>query len=200
MMNNTRSHDGQQRIVKAARDLFFDHGLSDVSTDMLAKKANVSKTTLYKHFADKNAILAAVIDAETARIFHVNAEIPDDQAAYCEYLAQFGYNLLELLSDPVIVRFDQLILSQAIQAPEITAFFFNYACDKTYDYLAYVITHGQKLGFLQSQYPAEKLAEVLISAWKGKIHERAMYGVGPADYGDLRGHVELVLKIVLEIR
>ena len=198
-MSNTRSHDGQQRIIKAARDLFFEHGLSDVSTDMLAKKANVSKTTLYKHFADKNAILAAVIDSETTRIFHVNAEIPNERKAYHEYLVQFGCNVLELLTDPVVIRFDQLVLSQAIQAPEITAFFFSYACDKTYDYLTHVITQGQKLGFLQSQYPAEKLGEVLIAAWKGKVHERAMYGVAPADYGNLREHVELVLEIVLGV-
>jgi len=198
-MSNTRGHDAPQRIVKAAKDLFYEHGLSEVSTDMLAKAANVSKTTLYKHFADKKAILAAVIDSETARIFHIEAEIPAEQAAYREYLVQFGCNLLELLSDPLIVRFDQLILSQAIQAPEITAFFFNYACDKTYDYLGQVIAQGQRLGFLQSQHPADKLAEVLIASWKGKTHERAMYGVAPANYGDLRGHVEQMLEIVLGV-
>ena len=52
------------RILDAARTLFVERGIEAVSMREIAKKINYSATTLYNHFADKEALLQAVCDED----------------------------------------------------------------------------------------------------------------------------------------
>ncbi|QVQ51566.1 TetR/AcrR family transcriptional regulator [Spiractinospora alimapuensis] len=51
-----------QQIRAAARELFLAHGFDRVSTSTLARKAGVSKETLYARYPNKDAILADVLE------------------------------------------------------------------------------------------------------------------------------------------
>jgi len=51
----------RQCIISAATQLFLEYGSTHVSMDKIALAAPVSKATLYNHFENKNALLAAVI-------------------------------------------------------------------------------------------------------------------------------------------
>jgi AcrR family transcriptional regulator len=52
------------RILDAARSLFVERGIEAVSMREIARQINYSATTLYHHFADKEALLQAVCDAD----------------------------------------------------------------------------------------------------------------------------------------
>jgi AcrR family transcriptional regulator len=51
-------------ILDAARSLFVERGIEAVSMREIAKKINYSATTLYHHFADKDALLQALCDED----------------------------------------------------------------------------------------------------------------------------------------
>jgi AcrR family transcriptional regulator len=51
-------------ILHAARSLFIVRGIEAVSMREIAKQVNYSATTLYNHFADKEALLQAVCDED----------------------------------------------------------------------------------------------------------------------------------------
>jgi AcrR family transcriptional regulator len=51
-------------ILDAARSLFIARGIEAVSMREIAKQINYSATTLYNHFADKEALLQAVCDED----------------------------------------------------------------------------------------------------------------------------------------
>lgn len=51
-------------ILDAARSLFVERGIEAVSMREIAKQINYSATTLYHHFADKEALLQAVCDED----------------------------------------------------------------------------------------------------------------------------------------
>jgi TetR/AcrR family transcriptional regulator, mexJK operon transcriptional repressor len=51
----------RQRILDAASDVFLECGFEQTSTAEIAGRAKVSKRELYFYFADKRALLAAVI-------------------------------------------------------------------------------------------------------------------------------------------
>lgn len=55
------SHSKRQSILKGATTLFLEQGFNAVSMDKIAQAAPVSKATLYKYFASKSDLLAAVI-------------------------------------------------------------------------------------------------------------------------------------------
>jgi AcrR family transcriptional regulator len=54
----------RQRILDAAYRLFRQKGFSRVSMDEIAAATRVTKRTLYYHFVSKDALLAAVLEAQ----------------------------------------------------------------------------------------------------------------------------------------
>jgi AcrR family transcriptional regulator len=46
------------RILKAASELFYRHGLHTVGVDAVAEAAGTNKTTLYRHFTSKDELIA----------------------------------------------------------------------------------------------------------------------------------------------
>src|ERR1700693_1290012 len=48
----------RDRILTAARELFYRHGLHAVGVDAIAEAAGTNKTTLYRHFESKDELVA----------------------------------------------------------------------------------------------------------------------------------------------
>ncbi|MDI1475328.1 TetR/AcrR family transcriptional regulator [Polyangium sp. y55x31] len=59
----TAEVEARGRILAAARRLFFAHGFGRVTMDEIAVELAMSKKTLYRHFASKEELCEAVIDA-----------------------------------------------------------------------------------------------------------------------------------------
>lgn len=57
----TTSKPTQERIVDAAAKLFHAQGVRTVSVDAIAKKAGVTKRTLYYHFRSKDNLITAYL-------------------------------------------------------------------------------------------------------------------------------------------
>ena len=53
-----RGRGARERILKASRELFRDHGIHSTGMDQLCAAAEVSKRTLYQHFAGKDELVA----------------------------------------------------------------------------------------------------------------------------------------------
>src|SRR5687768_2852915 len=53
--------DTRQHILSEARELFLKKGLSGVSMRAVADGVGVSATALYRHFNDKDALLASLL-------------------------------------------------------------------------------------------------------------------------------------------
>lgn len=56
-----RGRGARERILKAATDLFIAQGVNATGMDQLARVANVSKRTLYSHFAGKDDLIHAYL-------------------------------------------------------------------------------------------------------------------------------------------
>lgn len=58
-----RAESTRRRIVQAARELVVEHGYAGVSTSEIQRRAGVSRGGLYHHFASRQELMAAVIEA-----------------------------------------------------------------------------------------------------------------------------------------
>ena len=58
-----RADATRERIVQAARELVVEHGYDGVSTGQVLDRAQVSRGGLYHHFAGKDELMAAVLEA-----------------------------------------------------------------------------------------------------------------------------------------
>ena len=56
-------------ILDAALVEFEQHGIRRVALDDVARRAGVSRTTIYRRFANRDDLVAAVMDRENARLF-----------------------------------------------------------------------------------------------------------------------------------
>lgn len=58
----------RERILATARELFYREGIRAIGVDTVVERSGVSKTSLYRHFETKDALIAAVA-AEQDRSF-----------------------------------------------------------------------------------------------------------------------------------
>ncbi|MFI5759263.1 TetR/AcrR family transcriptional regulator [Streptomyces sp. NPDC051569] len=74
----------RERIVAAAREMFVEYG-PEAPLDEIARRAGIGNATLYRHFADRNALIHDVVVSVMARISdqaeQAAAEEPDPFAA-----------------------------------------------------------------------------------------------------------------------
>jgi AcrR family transcriptional regulator len=60
-----RGRETRQRIVAAAAELMFDNGVAETTLEDIRAAAGVSGSQVYHYFADKQALVRAVIDYQT---------------------------------------------------------------------------------------------------------------------------------------
>ncbi len=60
-MPRTPSASAHQKVLQAALELVAEHGIDGTSMDAVARESGVSKATIYKHWADKEALLLEML-------------------------------------------------------------------------------------------------------------------------------------------
>jgi TetR/AcrR family transcriptional regulator, transcriptional repressor for nem operon len=66
------------RIVEAAAELMFRHGVAGTSTEDVLAAAQVSNSQLYHYFSDKNALVRAVIEHQAHQIIDGQRPLLDE--------------------------------------------------------------------------------------------------------------------------
>lgn len=84
----------RDRLLQAAEALFYQEGVTRVTVDAIAEKAQSTKMTLYRHFASKEALVQEWIKLLIADYRQIFAELavryPQDPAAqilgFCQFI------------------------------------------------------------------------------------------------------------------
>jgi len=84
------------RIIAAARSLFVSSNYADVTTDMIAKAADVTKGGLYHHFASKEQLYVSMMLADLESKRQLFAQATGMTGTCRERLARLTRDFLEL--------------------------------------------------------------------------------------------------------
>lgn len=84
----------EEQILDSARKLFTKYGYKRVSMDEIAKDANVVKSTIYKHFKDKDDLLEYFIKESILELKDRFEEIEKQSDNLAETLHKAIYTLL----------------------------------------------------------------------------------------------------------
>ncbi|MFL6108082.1 MAG: TetR/AcrR family transcriptional regulator [Marmoricola sp.] len=60
------NHDDGDRVLRAAEAVFFQFGVQRANVQDVADRAGVSRSTLYRRFASKDELFAAIVDRQVA--------------------------------------------------------------------------------------------------------------------------------------
>src|SRR6267143_168613 len=93
----------RERILAAARELFYRRGIHAVGVDAIAEAAGTNKMTLYRHFASKDVLVAACLseltqefDAAWDALAAAHAGDPEGQLlAWLRHVGDFKENEAE---------------------------------------------------------------------------------------------------------
>ncbi|MGP4057988.1 TetR/AcrR family transcriptional regulator [Mycobacterium sp. 4D054] len=92
-----------QHILDAAVVEFERHGFRRVALDDVARRAGVSRTTIYRRFANKDELVGAVIERENVRLFaDIAAELKQAGPQSNYYVEAFTLSILKFRGHRVL--------------------------------------------------------------------------------------------------
>jgi AcrR family transcriptional regulator len=92
-------------ILDAATAEFEQHGFRRVALDDVARRAGVSRTTIYRRFAGRDELVAAVIDRENAVLFaNIADELKSRRPQSNYYVEAFTLSIVRFRQHRVLTR------------------------------------------------------------------------------------------------
>ena len=148
VMNNqqlTRSEQKRVQILEAAIELFCAQGFPHTSMDEVAKRAGVSKQTVYAHFGCKDELFVAAIESKCV-VRQVAEELLADAARPEQALAVFAEYFGELIVSEDAITVYRACVSQVDTHPEPAQLYFDagpeYMLRLLVDFFTQVERHG----------------------------------------------------------
>ena len=89
-------------IVAAATDEFTRVGVRQANMDLIAQRAQVSRTTLYRRFPSKDALLTAVAEAVSAGIVSRLVEVVAGHSPQDAIVEAFHESICQLRTNPLV--------------------------------------------------------------------------------------------------
>lgn len=117
-----RSARKRRAILEAAREIFLRNGYGGTSMDEIAALAAVSKQTVYKHFADKERLFAAIITGEidaTETLTHAMVAALSESEDIATDLRQFARRHVSEVTQPHLIQLRRIIIAEAERFPEL---------------------------------------------------------------------------------
>jgi AcrR family transcriptional regulator len=94
-----------EAILDAAVVEFEQHGFRRVALDDVARRARVSRTTIYRRFANKDELVSAVIERENVRLFaDIAADLKRSGPQSNYYVEAFTLSILKFRHHRVLDR------------------------------------------------------------------------------------------------
>lgn len=190
----TRSEEKRAQIIEAASKLFMKSGYGAVSMDAIAARANVSKRTVYGHFADKATLFIAIMDGYCAGIAgnkvledkdDGRVDLDDDIALGLPdrtprtVLNAFCNRFMRILMTKEAIRLFRIILSEAERFPELAQSFNENGPKPLIRRLSTYLAEQSELGILSIPDP-ERAAWQLIGMIKEPCHLTMALGLDGA--------------------
>jgi TetR/AcrR family transcriptional regulator, mexJK operon transcriptional repressor len=173
-----RDLNKRSAILDAAGALFLERGIASTTIEAVARRASVSKMTLYSHFRDKPALLSAVFERNLNMIDLPNLSGQSDLPPL-ERLSDFGERLVGFLTRPEIVRSLRVMAAGADDFPVLAAAFYEAGPGAVLARLAPYLQALDESGQIAVSDP-ELAAEQLAAAWLGVSQLKQSLGVsGP---------------------
>jgi AcrR family transcriptional regulator len=117
----TEAQQLSERILDAATLLFFTAGYGATTIEAVAKRARISKRTLYHRFDGKSALFSAVVHRTIARL-RPPANVPLlDGASLHEVLQRLAGLILRGAVSPPAIALHRLIVAESARFPKLVA-------------------------------------------------------------------------------
>jgi TetR/AcrR family transcriptional regulator, mexJK operon transcriptional repressor len=136
-------------LVAAAAEVFLEFGFAAASVDEIARRARVSKATVYSHFEGKHQLFGAIFQG-LCQTIRGDGPAPDLKDLPVEQaLFRVGRQLLDVVFTDRAIALYRIVVAEAGRVPELSSTFYESGPNRPASVLA---------GFLQGQIDSNALA------------------------------------------
>jgi AcrR family transcriptional regulator len=115
-----------QQILDAAIEVFGDHGLADARLEDIAKRAGVSKGTIYLYFPNKEALFKEMIRQTVIdQLEQTERDLVNDHGSATDQVRRFMRWWWALMRRPDYQRIHRLVIGELQRFPELVEFFWD---------------------------------------------------------------------------
>jgi AcrR family transcriptional regulator len=153
-------------ILDAARATVLDFGISRMTVSEVARRAGVSRMTVYRRYPDSETLLKAVMAREFTQTIALGVEANVQEPDACRRLVSEAMQALVLLLDnPVLRRLIEVDVHQLVPYFAVAAGRFQ---DAVVAQLRNEIEAGQRAGQIRAGDPGT-MAETIELAFRGPV-------------------------------
>lgn len=113
----------REQILRAASKAFQSCGFQGASMDRIAEQAQVSKRTVYNHFASKEALFLAVLQDMLEQASGVSSHVYDPEQPLDAQLQAIARDEIALLQSATTQRFARILLGEVVHNAELARIF-----------------------------------------------------------------------------
>lgn len=157
---------------------FIDNGFAATRIEDVAKRAGVSKGTVYLYFETKEALFEAVIRANILPVVEsvvdqIKADETTPAAVQLRFIVETLYSHLVRTDRRKLMH---LVIAEGIRFPWLTEFYYREVLSKGLEVLGAVIERGEARGELRpggiDRYPEIFMAPAIVAALFALLFER----------------------------
>ena len=168
----------RQQIVAVAAELFASKGFSGTTTKEIAEGAGVSEAIIFRHFASKDELYAAILDFKVKQgTERMKAQL-EEAASRKDDRAFFGSLALEMLDFHSKDRtFMRLLLFSALEGHELSNIFFDSTARDIKNHIRKYIKQRSTDGAFRAIDPAVA-ARAFVGMVLHQVQARIIFGDG----------------------
>ena len=125
MSNACHPDDKARCVLKAASDVFLEHGFSAATTDMIQRAAGVSKATVYSRYPNKEALFTAVVEDKCSRFTQLVQAVEVKPGNIRKVLEDIGRTYLRILLSAEALAMHRVVLADAVRFPHLARAFYQ---------------------------------------------------------------------------
>jgi AcrR family transcriptional regulator len=199
---NSRTQRTRERLRAAAHRLFLRQGYLATSVDAILAEAGISsKETLYRHYANKEALFVDVLSHLTMEQPGFAEKLaalppPQDLASLRQALTQLSHEIVSMMTQPGYLPLVRMVLAEEPRFPQLGSLFFATVTQR-----GIAIIMGLLLAARERQLIANiDLAAVTHTLLGGLVtsvllsHVLAKEETQPSAYSRADGVVEVIMR------
>jgi TetR/AcrR family transcriptional regulator, mexJK operon transcriptional repressor len=119
---SSRSARKHRAILEAATEVFLRSGYLGTNMDEIAALSQVSKQTVYKHFASKESLFVEIVTSMTGEAGDTvldDAPGLDESGDLAEYLRSYATHQLTIVLTPRLMQLRRMVIGEVPRFPEL---------------------------------------------------------------------------------
>jgi AcrR family transcriptional regulator len=170
-----------EAILQAAGDVLAERGLA-APMSMIARRARVSKQTIYNHYGAKTDLIRALASRRVS-LLSAPLETPITEGDALQKLTQFARTMLGMVTAPATYALMRLTVQSSNELPELAREVYEAGPQASRQRLSTFLAGENAAGRLAIPDSMEA-AEMFIGMVSGQRQTRALLGLPPEAVGD----------------